>query len=687
MQSNSYIYRDDFANSKVGQRPEFWLESATYQNGMKNDWSILEHNGKFAFATLETSKDTMTYLHIFDKNTKMCVDFSLGKGAQNEGFGFIFRMAPEETFVKIGYSFAYKKWYVLQDRADGRGEKIIYSNKEYELLFDTEYSANISLDELNLTFSLNGETVFDFQNDELICNGYGRVGLYTQKCELYINNIEIEFASGMKPNSRTIEYTFGEPEAGFSATQIVDKGDGNYIALSNKGRRAYSSKNFGETWIDITETDGKELLGIQTGYQNILKLSNGDYLSVRDLSFEVYRSKDMLHWEKISQIELDGIYDEDRREYVEKNGRGLYMGHINSMVQFRLKDGTERIFYPIVQFGFEDDEIKMRGSFNCKTIICYSDDNGLNWKQSENDSSDFDLAYVDERFLGNWGECKLIQCPDGVIRKYSSRSFAPVLLYTESFDGGVTWQGLYPIPEIQTAVSSISIKEDIYQKGTFYMLWVNDVPSPSGRGSVRIRLSLAKSTDGINWEYLTDIERMVIRYGADTRQYHQLFQIIDPDIFVSEDYVHIDYGRSVGIKGIADDKLDELALVHGRVGRRYIRIPKKSLESKPWSGENLANVRLEKSIELTKLPQTEYTFADAFSMDGGEVTINYFDGGKSVIPLNSLYLKKYPNMLKTGEQTIVFYNRNFQQISYKINITANVVKRYGDLPLYNNSDS
>lgn len=684
MQNNSSArYFDNFEDEIVGQRPSHWIEPASYQYGMQKNWKVLEKFGSHVYGTLNTDDKTMSYLHVFDKNTLMKAEFYVGEMQNFGNIGFVFRMAPEDTFLKIGYSNSIKKWYLEQERADGSAESILYAENEFIIRKDCKYTVDVSIQERNLHFSVDDVPVLLLEHEELICNGYGRIGVYTDKAQLFINQVEICLGCGMEPSDGVLESIFGEPEAGFSATQTVDMKKGKLLALSNKGRRAYQSEDYGTTWREITDTEGAELLSIQACYQNILKLKNGTYLSVRDLSFEVYCSDDMIHWEKISQIQLPDKYDPFVREYVDDFGRGLYMGHINSMVQFTLEEGVERIFYPITKFAFEDELTKRKGSFNCKTVVYYSDDNGVTWKHSQNDSSAFDFAHVDEQFVGNWGEAKLLQCPDGVIRMYSSRSFAPVLLYTESFDGGLTWKGIHAIPEIQTAVSSISMTEDTYEKGTFYLTWVNDVPSPSGRGSVRTRLSLAKSNDGRVWEYLMDVERTVIRYNVDERQTTHLFQIIDPNITITKDYIYVNYGSSVGIGHLAEKDLDELALIHGRVARRYTRIPKAQLRAREWNCTNITNMQLTKHIELIKKPKTEYVFGEIFSIEGGEVRVTLFDGTTYTQPLKELFLYKTPNMMKTGNQTITFYNRNFQQIRYEITVTANVVNRYGDETLSN----
>ena len=658
------VYTDNFEDETVGIRPSHWIEPATFEEGMSENYKVYSLFGSKVYGTKNTAENTMSYLHAFDKNTVWESDFYVGDSSSASIIGFVFKMAPETTYVKVGYSFGEKRWFLYEEKDDGSEARKTYSEKTYNLSSNTKHTVKIQFDDKKFSLIVNGEEVIKYDN--VVCDGYGRMGMYTEKVQMYVDNVNITLNSGILPNDGVLEFVFGEPAIGYSATQVIDMGDGLMIAVVNKGKHAYRSRDWGETWEDITLTDGAELLSIQNGYPEIIKLSNGKYISIRSASFEVYISNDMLNWEYYTQINLPYTYNEDLRKYIDDQGRSIGIQHINSLIEFTMPDGKQRLMYAVGINGYSDATVQNSSSSNMKTITFYSDDYGMNWTQSDNDTTAVDVAYKDEYNLGSWGESKFLFCPDGGLRMYNTRSFSPYLVYTESKDYGKSWSGLYSIPEIQIPVASITIEEDPYEKGTFYMAWVNNAPQYHGSGSPRIRLSLAKSTDGVNWKYLTDIERMVLRYDEDRNNTTQLYQIIDPSMTITENHIYVNYGRS---QSIGDGNKTAMSAAHGLVGRRFTKIEKETLSEMEWSAANIADVSIASSMEMVKLPQTRFRKGDKFDFSGGVAAVKDFYGNFGTYKLSELTLLREPDMNTCGRKTVTFYYENYL-VSYEIEVVS-----------------
>ena len=661
------VYTDNFEDETVGIRPSHWIEPATFEEGMSENYKVYSLFGSKVYGTQNTAENTMSYLHAFDKNTVWESDFYVGNSSSASIIGFVFKLAPETTYVKVGYSFGEKRWFLYEEKDDGSEAWKTYSEKTYNLASNTKHTVKIQFDDKKFSLIVNGEEVIKYDN--VVCDGYGRMGMYTEKVQMYVDNVNITLNSGILPNDGVLEFVFGEPAIGYSATQVIDMGDGLMIAVVNKGKHAYRSRDWGETWEDITLTDGVELLSIQCGYPEIIKLSNGKYLSVRSASYEVYVSDNMLDWELLTQVKMPYKYDELGRKYVDENNRENSMHHINSLLEFTMLDGTNRILLAIGVNGFADDITQTRGSGNMKTMTFYSDDYGKTWTQSDNDTTAVDLGYVDENNLGQWGESKFLLCPDGVIRMYNTRSYSPYVVYTESKDYGKSWSGMYVIPEIQIPVASITIEEDPYEKGTFYMAWVNNAPQTYGSGGPRIRLSLARSTDGVNWKYLTDLERMVVRFDVDRENTTQLYQVIDPSMTITKDHIYVNYGRS---QSAGDVSQTAMSVAHGQVGRRYTKIVKANLSEKEWDASNIADVSLPKSIEIAEMPNLKFGVGDVFALSDGKVKVTALDGSTSTREFSEFMVREAPNMYKKGKQSILLYDRNFMQL----NLDVEIVEKY-----------
>ena len=232
--------------------------------------------------------------------------------------------------------------------------------------------------------------------------------------------------------------------------------------------------------------------------------------------------------------------------------------------------------------------------------------------------------------------------------------------YTVSYDGGVTWNGMFPMAQMQCAMSSFSITKG--DDGMFYMVWVNDTPLFLGEHFARSRLSLARSEDGMNWEFLCDVERTAPYVWSNN--YHvstPVFQIVDPSITVTDDYVYVSYGCS-------DKTLEYGNGYHNAQRIKVVRIEKEKLSVKEWSAYNVSNMAFTQAAELTKTPQTIFERGESFVYSGGEVTVSALDGAQTIFDTKQFYLLHTPDMSTVGTYEIVLYNRNGFSVSYKIQV-------------------
>ncbi|WP_158640573.1 hypothetical protein [Anseongella ginsenosidimutans] len=89
----------------------------------------------------------------------------------------------------------------------------------------------------------------------------------------------------------------------------------------------------------------------------------------------------------------------------------------------------------------------------------------------------------------------------------------------------------------------------------------------------RSRLGLARSYDGIHWEYMMDVERWISPARKDRRV---ITQILDPSLTATDKYLYVTIGRS--------DRAGESGHNHQRL--RFYRIEKSRLEPYPaWPTE------------------------------------------------------------------------------------------------------
>ena len=107
------------------------------------------------------------------------------------------------------------------------------------------------------------------------------------------------------------------------------------------------------------------------------------------------------------------------------------------------------------------------------------------------------------------------------------------------------------------------------------MLWVFNDPTDHPKVMFpRSRLALARSHDGVNWEYLMDVERWI---SPDDPSGNPIVQMIDPGITAARDHLFITVGRA---------EKDIVGETHNDQKLRIVRIEKSKLRAYPsWPQE------------------------------------------------------------------------------------------------------
>ena len=639
-------YTDDFEDETAGQSPSHWQEYRTADRDADN-WRIYPKDS-LVYGTESVSGSTATWLHVFDKNPTVKVKFQVGRVGQNARVGFITRRSPDTAFVNIGYDFAAGKWYIAAQESEASGAVYTWADEAVSLSAGQWHTAEIVEKGKSVTLRVDGKTAVS--SDAVLRTGYGRVGAFTENAGLYLDEVQCTFSSGDVPADGLTSYVaVSEDYAGYMEIESPDSGN-TLIGLSERTKKL--SRDAGLTWKDVTgEATYKQL---QTGvYPSLLKMHNGQYLQIRwgsDVVAEV--SEDLKSWKSAGRI----VPTEDQ---VDADGRYRIMLHVNSTTQVKRSNGDYRIFLAVVFRRYDATGNTILGHY---TQVYYSDDYGQSWQCSETTTKELLPGYDDEGTT-TWAESKIIRCKDGTLRMYYSRNYLGCMQYTVSRDEGVTWEGLYQIPEMQCAMTSFSVFEDPTEEGTYYMLWLNGKTKFLGSVYPRNRISLVKSTDGQNWEFVMDCERMSDYISSQNGV--ELYQILDPSLYVTDQYVYITFGRSE--REFSKDD----AFSHQQQRCYYIRAEKSKLTTRPWDASTLASMRYPKTIAFQDAPQNRFGQGDLFNTVG-TVRLTDFAGHETVEDISencTVYTE--PNMFRMGNQTVKLYYKNGTELFYDITIVKN----------------
>lgn len=647
-------YKDDFEDETAGKDPSHWVEDTSADN-----FKVVSGKNSKYYGTSYKGGYTSTWLHVFEINPTVNLRFMTDGNNSNGCFGFITRMAPETAYIKIGYDFAKSKWYAVD--TDGERDcdiNTVYSEKTYKLEKSKWHDLEIVEEGKNVTVKVDGDTVIKLDN--AAHDQYGRVGIFADGASVYIDDVKIKFPNGDTVQDGLLEYTVGTTYGGLGEIEKLDGnkmisigyGTKDYVALSEDNGKTFKMLSEGNQYYDNLKGN--------LAYVSSIKLHDGSYIFTRSKDFKVYKSTDYAKtFKQIGEVFPDSyLLDELNRRNV--------TFHFNSFSEYQLKDGTWRLFVCVVKSLFSST---LTASVTSHYIeVYYSDDGGKIWNKSKNDTRDISLTWKeDDVKSADWAETKIVQCTDGTLRMYYSRSGYGCMQYTESKDGGITWEGQYALPEFQCAKSSFSVIKDASKKGTYYLVWVNNNPVVAGSNFSRSRLSLARSTDGKKWTFLCDLERMPEEiYGNDMASSTPLFQNIDPGILVTDDYVYVVWARS---DGTDPDKLTGSSTnYHQGLRPRIVRIEKDKLTERAWDKTSTSDVLFPKSIEITKPIKVRYGLGDIFGYSGGTATVTAIDGSKKTIPTERLNLVEEPDMMMLGKQTVVLFDSHCISTSYEIEV-------------------
>lgn len=627
---------------------------STYSSGAcgirtssQNVSSTVFDNFAVKVQTAVAPKGTDTYLHLFESNptfnAKMRFD---SQGNSDARFGLAFRNSPYTAYVKLCYNTDTKIWSLTETQCEtDLPVNTFKADETCPLENGVWYDISIALTGDSLTLKVSGgdlESDYNLAFSGISNRSTGKMGIFTENCLFDIDNVDITLPDGDTALSGVSE--IGLYPDDYAATFEIEKTGTDTLIGVGYDKVAFSYDN-GLTFEDKTSEYSYLCDG---SYPSILKLHDGKFIRVNG-SFQVFvSSNNMASWTNV----CDKLTEYKTGNRVDK------IFHNNSLTEVKLQNGNYRIFLPVGVRLYSGPSTSSSGHY---TQVYYSDDGGVSWSCSSADTRDILYGSKNSTTM-SWCESKVIACNDGTLRMYYSRNALGCMQYTESFDGGVTWHGLYQIPQMQCAASSFSvIKDNSSGAGSteYYMVWVNDMPVSLGSPFSRARLSLAHSTDGKTWEYLCDVDRMAREaYGSDLSSWTPLFQIVDPSINVTDDYVFVTYGCSSG-SGIKYHNAQRINLV---------RIEKSALSPKAWDASNISDLTFTESIELVTAPTVIFTVGSTFTYSGGKVRVTRLDGTTYEKDTARYGVAVMPDMNTKGKQTVTLYDFNGFSVSYEIEI-------------------
>ena len=549
-------------------------------------WKVALKQGLKVYRSPQNVKFNQVHLHAFEKDPYIRMEFSTEDVSGNGAFGLLIRHAPHTAYVKIGYDIQKGCWFIedVPEFYDCKSQR--FESDIWELSNDKTYQLEVCTCVDKVTILVDGVELLT--STGLRHTGFGRIGLFSVNTSFDVHSFYAKLPHAC-PVLDGVVKTYVDDEHFAASTEIEETPDGKLVGICKDlyprtdktyNTAIYRSHDKGLTFEKVLP--GEDYSGLDTlgAYQSVLRMKNGKYIQVLlNRKTLVQESDDMIHWKDIGQVCSDEDYDHI------KQTKGHIMFHVNSFAEYANADGKTRIFLPFAESSKVCDPSTQKIITKHDTVVYYSDDNGHTWIRPQNTAYD---AMVAAGFaeLEDFAESKIVKCSDGSLRLYNSRNGARFMCYIESHDFGVTWEGFNTIRELQCARSSFGVVEDPYNPGVYYMAWVNDKTLYRNGSHGRTRMSLARSYDGKNWHFVGDAEYTSLRYADDMNYlYLPIFQILDPSVTVTKDYVYVTYGISAFLD--RGDTVGQLKHVHHEQRPALTRFEKAKLRDLPWDETNV----------------------------------------------------------------------------------------------------
>ena len=480
--------------------PKVLIEDFTTDNGYfteedaKNDWKY----EKGALATKAKAELSLAYIHVYESNAEFEADFTYSSPSDDAVMGITLRCTAPEAYVRTGYDFNEGEWYI-ETRQGYDFDSYRVATSAATLVPGENYRLTALVDGNVTILAVNGTEMLRSEVTTQVTPG--RVGVYAKGVDVSVDNVKLTLLSGEGTVLKNLNHTIVGRERGTfieGASPLV-MNDGSILLTRSKNFN-YVSKDDGITWESVdTWTD------YNTDHPNFLRLENGDWLKlekkyVDGVGYMVCElsSDDGKNWRD------GGVICAEKHDET-----GKYIANMNDMIT-QVRSG--RIFVSMTY----SQGVNTKIWYNFVTFY-YSDDNGITWHKSlDSRHIEGNAVTVNEKGIvpvddkaKYFAEARIIQCADGRIRMLNSWNNYPCFVYCDSFDNGETWGPLQMMDEFTCNRSSYAIARDKYAENdtTYYMVWCYDIPYSSPTPLPRSRFALAKTTDGMNWEYIGDVWR------------------------------------------------------------------------------------------------------------------------------------------------------------------------------------
>lgn len=622
-------WNDYFTEETVGEDPSHWLELSH-----RNDWSVKKEGENLYYGTTGCAdSESQTWLHVFETDVDYTADLRLTDQGSYAVVGLMARLNADTSYIKAGYDFTLKKWFIKVRYGADFDEVTCYAEETSDFALDKFHKVRLRVEGTEIQVFADDAETPAVTADTGRKVSPGRVGIFNIACDVDVDNVELKQLSGQgRVNDGVMEqYTSqaGVPTATalFQIMELKDSdGTPNETFLMTSDSERYYSYDGGLTWT-------RDWRYGQYRSGSTVVLHDAKLLAIKGYK-QVSISEDYgLTWKSQGTIPLP-------------QGRA-YAQPYEHLSEVKLSNGNYRIFFTVGYKCKNDPVQDDRAPRQICNDIFYSDDQGKTWTMAENSPMQFSNLAV-------WTESHIIKTK-GVFEGdpliiYTAYNNSNCMRYSLSYDEGRTWQGDYAMPQIACGWNTMTIEEDPYEPGTYYMATYYNIPAAHHLGLPRLRVALLRSTDGFHWEYLCDVDR----WGdvSDTDKGH-IMQGVNMYVTATKDYLFVSFSRSEEFKAGNNHRK--------QVGRLYRFEKSKLVAYDAWPEE----YRIPEDA-ITHIQGREISVLQNTDLTDLLFDVYYYAAESSAVSMADAFVDGLDTSV-LGEQTVVLDYKHFRTV-FKVNV-------------------
>ena len=322
--------------------------------------------------------------------------------------GLTTRFNYADSYIKAGYDYELQKWFIKVRYGTDFEEVAVYSAVDAAVDFSDWKQLRVKVVGSDIELYYDGGETPVLKADAMQKVMPGRVGVYTERCEAMIDDVDLKLLSEQgHVNDNVLEFYTIAQYCSILVLPSYDGEDGpndDYLMFSYATREVSSDggKSFRET-----KDYGEQSLGTAT------RLHDGTYIAVT--GGVAYYSTDCKTWTQAGKMPYEVGFT-----YTQTGDR---------ITEIEIEEGKYRIFFTADRHVDSKEAYLSRNTFS---EVFYTDDLGVTWTKSENSA-------VENTCQQDYGETIIIQAPGGELIQYCAYNDSHIMRYMISHDNGVTW--------------------------------------------------------------------------------------------------------------------------------------------------------------------------------------------------------------------------------------------------------